>query len=292
LTDHLGSTVSLSDSNGSVTESATYDSFGNKTGTLSTRYGYTGREADETTGLMYYRARFYDPQIGRFTSEDPIGFAGGDINLYGYVSNDPLIKRDSLGLWPSVSPFDTHQKSARRVLKGRLSEEEIEIVANTQRDWDEVSQDEKWAFAHAMTMVNEKKVCARIRANQWVYYNITSARAWAGMGYRKEAMYYLGRAVHAMQDSTSPAHANFQPAWKNSFWSNLDHSPHYVTELFDPGKGSELDAATERAYKYFSGELPMPNDFFGNRYDTHWGPAVFRVQEGDPTECQCQNFPM
>jgi RHS repeat-associated protein len=97
LTDHLGSTVSLSDSNGTVTESATYDSFGNKTGTLSTRYQYTGREQDEATGLMYYRARFYDPQIGRFTSEDPIGLTGG-INLYGYVDNNPLAFSDPFGL--------------------------------------------------------------------------------------------------------------------------------------------------------------------------------------------------
>ena len=98
LTDHLGSTVGMSDTNGNITESATYDSFGNKTGTLSTRYGYTGREADEKTGLMYYRARQYDPQIGRFTSEDPIGFAGGDINLYGYVKNNPLSSTDPSGL--------------------------------------------------------------------------------------------------------------------------------------------------------------------------------------------------
>jgi hypothetical protein len=39
---------------------------------------------------MYYRARFYDSQVGRFTSEDPIGFDGGDVNLYNYVWNNPI----------------------------------------------------------------------------------------------------------------------------------------------------------------------------------------------------------
>jgi RHS repeat-associated protein len=98
LTDHLGSTVGLADTNGNITESATYDSFGNKlSSNLSTRYQYTGRESDETTGLMYYRARFYDPQIGRFISEDPIGFAGG-INLYAYVKSNPVLYRDPTGL--------------------------------------------------------------------------------------------------------------------------------------------------------------------------------------------------
>jgi hypothetical protein len=47
---------------------------------------------------MFYRARFYDPQIGRFISEDPIGFAGKDINLYAYVKNNPLRFNDPLGL--------------------------------------------------------------------------------------------------------------------------------------------------------------------------------------------------
>jgi uncharacterized protein RhaS with RHS repeats len=46
---------------------------------------------------MYYRARFYDSQIGRFTSEDPIGFRGGDVNLYGYVWNNPIRFADPWG---------------------------------------------------------------------------------------------------------------------------------------------------------------------------------------------------
>jgi|GEM_PF-5959970 len=55
---------------------------------------------------MYYRARFYDPQIGRFTSEDPIGLAGG-INSYSYVGNSPNNLVDPLGLQAS-SPFNDH----------------------------------------------------------------------------------------------------------------------------------------------------------------------------------------
>ena len=45
-------------------------------GTVS-GYGYTGREFDPERGLLYYRVRYYDPKIGRFLSEDPIGFGGG-----------------------------------------------------------------------------------------------------------------------------------------------------------------------------------------------------------------------
>jgi RHS repeat-associated protein len=41
-----------------------------------------GRELDRETGLYYYRARYYDPKVGRFISEDPIGFSAGDTNLH------------------------------------------------------------------------------------------------------------------------------------------------------------------------------------------------------------------
>jgi RHS repeat-associated protein len=67
-------------------------------GTLS-RYGFTGREHSGTggTGLYYYRARYYDPKIGRFLSEDPIRFEGG-INFYSYVFDNPVNMTDAFGL--------------------------------------------------------------------------------------------------------------------------------------------------------------------------------------------------
>ena len=54
---------------------------------FSPQRSYTGREPDTATGLIYYRARWFDPRIGRFISEDPIGFAAGDTNLSRYVGN-------------------------------------------------------------------------------------------------------------------------------------------------------------------------------------------------------------
>ena len=62
------------------------------------RYSYTGREFDEETGLYYYRARFYDATLGRFISEDPIGFSSGEANLYRYVGNSPANFIDPFGL--------------------------------------------------------------------------------------------------------------------------------------------------------------------------------------------------
>jgi RHS repeat-associated protein len=75
--DHLSSTSVLTNASGVLVERETYDAYGNGSGSALTRYGYTGRERDSLTGLMYYRARWYDPPVGRFISEDPIGFEGG-----------------------------------------------------------------------------------------------------------------------------------------------------------------------------------------------------------------------
>src|SRR6266536_2397998 len=96
--DHLGTTRALADATGNVSSSLDYDSYGNvSSGSASTRYTYNGREIDSDVGLIYYRARWYDPQQGRFISEDPIGFRGG-INFYGFVENNPVNYIDPLGL--------------------------------------------------------------------------------------------------------------------------------------------------------------------------------------------------
>jgi RHS repeat-associated protein len=99
LGDRQGSVVDLVSENGTVLNHFVYDGFGNRTGTTAVdfRYGYTGRELDTETGLYYYRARYYDSKVGRFISEDPIGFGAGDTNLYRYVGNNSTNYTDPTG---------------------------------------------------------------------------------------------------------------------------------------------------------------------------------------------------
>lgn len=66
-------------------------------GTLTQPYGYTGREWDAESGLYHYRARAYDPKLGLFIQNDPIGFAAGQLSLYGYVGADPFGWSDPSG---------------------------------------------------------------------------------------------------------------------------------------------------------------------------------------------------
>lgn len=100
-TDGLGSITRITDSVQAVVATYSYDSFGNSTVTdtlcLDQPFTYTGREWDKETGLYYYRARYYDANVGRFIQKDPIGFKGG-INVYAYVQNNPVNFIDPDGL--------------------------------------------------------------------------------------------------------------------------------------------------------------------------------------------------
>jgi len=99
--DHLGSVRAVTGSDGTVKATYTYDSFGRRTvlngNSSDSDFGYTGHYIHQSSGLALAMYRAYDANIGRWTSRDPIGLAGG-INLYVYVYNNPLRYTDPLGL--------------------------------------------------------------------------------------------------------------------------------------------------------------------------------------------------
>ena len=104
LTDALGSVIAIAKADQSLEVGYAYSPYGQtqKLGVENQQIGsennsqYTGRENDQN-GLYYYRARYYDPVLKRFISEDPIGLAGG-INSHAYVEGDPVSFTDPLGL--------------------------------------------------------------------------------------------------------------------------------------------------------------------------------------------------
>ncbi len=101
LTDHLGTVCDLISPAGALINHIAYNSFGGiflQTNPITgDRFLFTGREWDLELRLYYFRARFFDPSLGRFTSYDPLGFTGGDLNLNRYIFNNPINFRDPTG---------------------------------------------------------------------------------------------------------------------------------------------------------------------------------------------------
>src|SRR5262249_13535753 len=102
LPDWHGSVRDLVDASGVRQDILTYDGTGNvvteSNSGFGDRYKWTDREIDVETGLQYNRARYYDPKVGRWTNQDPLGFDAGDNNLYRYVSNNSVTNADPAGL--------------------------------------------------------------------------------------------------------------------------------------------------------------------------------------------------
>lgn len=104
--DGLGSITAVIDGTRTPLATYTYDAFGKRVnvgGQLTNSFQYTGREWDQETGLYYYRARYFDPQTGRFVSEDPILLQVLE-NGYSYAWNEPSTYSDPSGFDPFLDP--------------------------------------------------------------------------------------------------------------------------------------------------------------------------------------------
>ncbi len=102
IADHLGSVrLVVNISTGNIVQQMNYDAFGRVT--LDTNpgfqpFGFAGGIYDRDTGLVRFGARDYDAEVGRWTEKDPLGFTGGDTNLYVYAKNTPIERIDPSGL--------------------------------------------------------------------------------------------------------------------------------------------------------------------------------------------------
>ena len=99
--DQAGTLRAVFDANGAPVKVIEYDTFGNViTDTapdFEVPFGFAGGLFDRDTGLVRFGHRDYDPDTGRWTAKDPIGFGGGDTDLYGYVLSDPVNFVDPVG---------------------------------------------------------------------------------------------------------------------------------------------------------------------------------------------------
>lgn len=128
--DDLGSPRAVVNTEtGETVERVEYDEFGRTltdTNPGFQPFGYTGGLKDTDTGLVRLGARDYDPETGRFTTRDPLGYAGGDTNLYAYAGGDPINQIDPSGL-DAIAVAMT-ACTALNVIEGRASLRDLAIV--------------------------------------------------------------------------------------------------------------------------------------------------------------------
>jgi RHS repeat-associated protein len=284
--DHLGSTSSITDSKGRSVREEEYYPFG-ATRVIATNrgaympYSYVQKERDCESGLSYFGRRYCSLGVGRFISYDPLGNLPPfqwlkdpqALNIYAYVANRPLSHVDVSGLHGSAvvagMDFTVHQTSIDRSLWFLPIEDRV-VLMNQQWKIDAPwSQTPENSHIHAMREASdtgpwETVEHAKERANEFARNEILEARRLQAEGKRTEALAHLGNAMHTLQDSTSPAHRGFQ-GWhgEKGFVNHLREYLHIVREFSRPQwENKELDEITLRAHQYFTGELPLPKDFF------------------------------
>lgn len=108
--DGLGSTIAITNGNGELVNAYAYSPYGSIAASqesIPNPFKYVGKYGvmDEGNGLYFMRARYYDPEAGRFIAKEPIWFARGDVNLYVYCLNSPIKWIDPFGLHPILGAY-------------------------------------------------------------------------------------------------------------------------------------------------------------------------------------------
>jgi RHS repeat-associated protein len=157
ISDHLGSVrLVVNTTTGAITQRLDYDSFGNlilDTNPGFQPFGFAGGLYDRDTKLTRFGVRDYDAETGRWTAKDPIGFDGGDGNLYAYVQNNPVMLIDPPGtgaIGDIVSSVHETLKAASNKAKDWVKEklEEAKKTAEDKFGSDNVNNclDTAWNF--------------------------------------------------------------------------------------------------------------------------------------------------
>jgi RHS repeat-associated protein len=145
LADHEGSVTNILDASGTVQDTITYDAYGKPTQTnplFGDEFLYAEGQYDPETGLQYNLARYYNPQTGRWMSQDPMGFAAGDSDLYRYVGNAPTNATDPFG-YRGKTAKDADTKVAALIdgmnlppdVKAKVKKEVQKLLDATRFDW-------------------------------------------------------------------------------------------------------------------------------------------------------------
>ena len=161
--DAHGDTVQLTDGNGNNVWNYAYDAFGNQKETANSGtepynpFRYTGEYFDAETGFIYLRARYMDPQTGRFISEDPVCDGA---NWYVYAGGNPVRFYDPSGL--VVTEWDLFY----------CTEDEIKTLKKNTKTWDHGTEEEKRQAAESSRAIRERHLQELKEMNEIGSYKI------------------------------------------------------------------------------------------------------------------------
>jgi RHS repeat-associated protein len=231
-TDGVDSITTLTNHMGHKVQEYDYDSFGNIKSTpfwIKQPYTYTGREFDYHTGLYYYRARYYDPKAGRFVTRDPIGFEGGDVNLYNYVGANPVNWVDPFGLYNKDVHFNDTYNIAIRV---------------------GLSQNTAYKIATADNNVDTKyPVRSYENRKNWHLINVTRVNSLFDGAIASCSAETFGEALHALQDYYSHTLQGYGP--RRGHWTHAPDIPSNNLGLY-----SRMINSTTNAMQQFKDKCP------------------------------------
>ncbi|MGN2248427.1 RHS repeat-associated core domain-containing protein, partial [Frateuria sp. GZRR35] len=142
LTDVQGTVLAREDAQGTIIARYDYRPYGKQqAGPVAAGPGYTGHVEDPDTGLVYMQQRYYDPEVGRFLSVDPVTSGSEHFNRYWYASNNPIRNIDPTGLYTCdnstkngrefCGKIDTYVSHLRDSLKGlKFGSREYKAASN------------------------------------------------------------------------------------------------------------------------------------------------------------------
>ena len=238
--DGQGNVRLLTDASGAVTDRYDYEAFGgviNTTGTSSNSYLYAGEQFDPQLTLYYLRARYVNQVTGRFITTDPLPPDEEEplsINRFVYAFNHPTDLHDASGLWPT----EIHNALLDAAFSNNLlPADEIAILKSESKNQDALwsrahgiggGQSPDLSYQHAMRdgIRHQSLTDAAAQYNNFLQHNLNVATELESLGLNplhKEALRYIAWNLHAIADSTSPAHRGFQPWNPFDFGAVRDH---------------------------------------------------------------------
>ncbi len=166
--------------------------------------GYTGKYFDISIGAQFNINRWYDAEVGRWISEDPIGFAGGDVNLGRYVGNASVIYVDPNGLFSSTN----HDKITKYAfIDTDLSEASVKIIILANRNQDAGAWRNGGPFGDPINHGDDNKIVETIKRMISWRKEFTECQDCSDPEKVREMLRTFGKFAHALQDLYS--HSNY-----------------------------------------------------------------------------------